>query len=296
MSKSGDMTRRGILVGLGTTMVAGGAVGAHSRSGGEYESTDVLDLFVGAGQSNAVGRGDESESPTPEDDTAFEFEGDELDELEDPVGGHWDGTEEADSGSMWPAFCDEYVDLTGRHVGFVVIARGKTAQSAAADGGAGNWDTGGDYRSLLVEATTDAIEYLDDHDYAVNLGGVVWSQGERDARRIDTDDISVSTYRRALTKMIAHYRAELDPSLPFHVVQTGYDAEGDTDGYRAVRDAQAEVVWGDPNTYLASTLAKNFPETEKMSDRYHYTQGGYNELGRDAARTTADNLLVKYQQ
>lgn len=284
------MTRRGILVGLGTTVIAGGVVDAHSRSGGEYESTDVLDLFVGAGQSNAVGRGDESESPTPEDDTAFEFEGDEL---EDPVGGHWDDTEEADSGSMWPAFCDEYVELTGRHVGFVAIARGRTAQSAAADGGAGNWDTEGDYRSLLVEATTDALEYFDDHDYAVNLGGVVWSQGERDARRIDTDDISVSTYRRALTEIIAYYRAELVPSLPFHVVQTGHEAEGDTDGYRAVRDAQAGVVRGDSDAYLASTLAKSFPETEKMSDRLHYTQGGYNELGRDAARTTADNLLVE---
>ncbi|WP_058567239.1 sialate O-acetylesterase [Haloferax marisrubri] len=251
-----------------------------------------MDFYLVAGQSNAVGKGTAAESPTPNPGTAFEFNGSSLVAVEDPVGGHFDGTVTADTGSMWPAFCREYVRLTGRHVAFVQFAAGGTAQAAEAGSGSGNWDVDGDLREGAADAAERALAHLAMEDYVVNVGGVLWSQGTRDAKAIDNGRLTAETYRGALETLLTYFRARLGVDLPFHIIQTGTPNDGDTEGFRAVREAQRAVVADNAHTYLASSLAETFASTGRMQDRVHYTQEGYNDLGRDVASTVTETLLA----
>ena len=81
-------------------------------------------LFLLAGQSNAVGQGDSLESAVCQPNTAFEFDADANDfiPLKDPAGKPWKLFQQA--GSMAPAFAKRINELTGQPLCIVTAARG----------------------------------------------------------------------------------------------------------------------------------------------------------------------------
>ncbi len=114
------------LIGL-AALIAGGAP-ARAASG-------PVDVFLIAGQSNALGEGDSTQSPAVAPNTVFQYFDNVLSAGSDPVGG-------AHTGSAWPAFGDAYYATNNRRIVLVPFAFANTAQLAAADIGNGNWQPG----------------------------------------------------------------------------------------------------------------------------------------------------------
>ncbi|MFC3478193.1 sialate O-acetylesterase [Halobacterium litoreum] len=246
----------------------------------------AIDVFAVGGQSNAVGRGRRSRSPRPERGTAIEYRHttDSLaDPLRDPVLGNGDA---ADTGSAWPAFAIEYHERVGRPVGIVGAARGSTAQSSRAGGRPGDWD-GGALDEDLIRLAEDALAAFEAAGYDPTFRGVLWHQGERDAMEIDRGSATRRDYRRALEGMIARYRDAFGAGMPVWLFELGRRASGDTSGFRAVREAQREVVREQSRTYLVSDKQASFPERGLQENELHYAQAGYDEMGRVGARNVA---------
>lgn len=248
---------------------------------------DSLDVFIVAGQSNAVGRGDAADAPRVPEGVAYEYD-DGLVHLEHPIGD--DHTPEDASGSAWTAFACRYHELTGRSSVYVAAAVGGSALHAAADGETHHWDVdaGSPYVETAVETTVDCLDHLDATDTAYVLRGVLWSQGERDAQAIDNGTVTPEAYRGKLEALVATFRDRLDrPDLDVFVFRTGRMQSGDTPGFEAVRDGQEAVATADANVHIVFRGALDFPAEGKMSDEYHYTQSGYNQMGRVGAESVA---------
>ncbi len=83
-----------------------------------------------------------------------------------------------------------------------------------------------------------------------NIAGVLWYQGEEDARRIS------KTYYQTLPLLINSWRNDWDNEFPFYFVQIApYKYENDTTNIKAaiVRDAQLQTMLNVPNTGMVVT-------------------------------------------
>ncbi|MFB6218972.1 MAG: sialate O-acetylesterase [Halobacteriaceae archaeon] len=241
-----------------------------------------MDVFLVAGQSNARGKGESADAPPVPEGVAHEWRGDGLVHLEDPVGD--DHGPDTPVGSAWPAFAVTYHELTGRESVYVPAAVGGSGLVAAANPDE-HWDVerGSALFRRAVQRTWDCLTHLR-ADGDPTLRGVLWGQGERDAQAIDAGEVAVPEYRGALRRLVGGFRREFDRAdLPVFVFQTGRPASGDTDGFAAVRDAQARLADSDDAVHLVFDGAVGFPERGLMRDDLHYTQGGYNEMGRVGA-------------
>lgn len=283
------ITRRNALktiAGAGTVALGVGTVSARPEN-----TAGMVDVIPTGGQSNAVGKGDSVSSANVEAGAAFEWTGDGLTHLDDPVGGETWGVP-ADTGSMWPAFAREWYDQTGRRLVLVNVARGGTAQiPASTKNGAGHWSESGDWLYRLIVSVDDCMSWLVSNGYVANLRALVWCQGERDAQAIDAGAITKQAYKTGLQTMIADFQTGLRrEKLPFCIVQTGQPNDGDTTGFTDVRASQTEVADEDPDTAVVTEQARTFPAQGYMKDRLHYTQTGYNTLGESAAAGVVDFL------
>jgi hypothetical protein len=236
-----------------------------------------IDVFLVAGQSNATGVGDASQAPRPLSGTVFNYYNGTISEF-DPV--------DPNTGSAWPSFGVTYYDLTGHKILFVLSAIGGTCQTdqCAAYSHALSWDVNGTLMQPSITALDAAMSALTAAGYTSVLKGVLWDQGEGDAEAINGGAVSPAAYQSALTATIGRYRAHYGPSLPFYIFQTGTEPGQET-GYAAVRNAQMQVAASDPNTKVIFQDAVNFPSKGWMqSDNLHYTQPGYNEMGKQGAQ------------
>lgn len=237
----------------------------------------AVDVFTVAGQSNAVGRGDSAQSPTPASGTAWEYNGGSFSELSDPVDG-------ANTGSAWPSFADTYYNRTGRKVVIVPTAVDASAQASESDTGAGNWDTTGSLQDNAVTETQNALSYLNNNGYDPTLRGILWHQGEKDGREISKGNVTKSTYRTALQDMVDAFRNDLSrPDLPLFIHTIAHDDNYSPEGYEKVRQAQYAAVSADDNVHLVSDIQHRFELERKMGDAVHYNQTGLNEMGTASA-------------
>lgn len=259
------------------------------------ENSSEVDVFLVAGQSNARGSGVAAESPNLPDATAYEWDNSEYTELADPVGP--DGTVcEAATGSAWPAFVDEYYEQTDRPIVIVPRAVGGTAcQSDAADSAGNYWepDADSDLYPPAVTWTNNALAEFQDARFC----GVLWSQGEEDAYDMQSNvsGVSASGYESALRAIIDGFQQDINESndWTFWIFQTGHESEvygGDSPEFQAIRDVQLTVASDRADTAMAWTGAKELPQRGLMQDRSHYTQEGYNEMGRLGAETIAATI------
>lgn len=261
----------------------------------ELEEAKETEVFLVAGQSNARGTGVAAESPTPPDSAGYEWDNTEFHELDDPVGPG--GTVyEAKTGSAWPAFVTEYYEQTSRPVVIISRAVGGTAcQSEAADSSGNYWEPDGDSDLYppAVTWTNNALTELPEASFC----GVLWSQGEEDAYDMQSNvsGVSASGYESALRATIDGFQEDITETddWTFWIFQTGHEAEtygGDSPEFQTIRDVQSRVASDRDDTAMAWTGAKDLPERGLMLDRSHYTQEGYNEMGRRGAQTIAATI------
>jgi|GEM_PF-287267 len=241
------------------------------------------DVFITAGQSNAEGQGDDTKSPDPTGGQEFEDQG--LSNLEDPVG-------TANTGSAWPAFQDEYFSRTAREAVYVTSSVGATGVVSSDNYNADNFwsDNTGVLDERMALEVQRARQWMLSNDVAHTVRAILWLQGEYEANRIDdgTTGYTKSAYKTNTKNLFNRFRSMLNlPNLNIFMFQIAHKPTGDTTGYQEVRAAQSEIVSEMENVYMASNIQKDFPDDGKMQDDFHYTQEGYNDMGREGAATVA---------
>jgi hypothetical protein len=248
-----------------------------------------LQLYLVAGQSNAVGQGDSTLSPACPGGTAWEYvaEANKLLPLKDPFGREELNFQRAHTGSVAPALAGALYDRTGTPVVLIAAARGGASCSSLAElDNYGTWDTQG--KLMLMPAALQKVKAAE-RNTGKTLRGVIWLQGERDANAINNGTLTASAYRRALESVILRFREACGKSLPFYIVQTGYYAGHPHEGFDAVRQVQEAVAGSDPNTFVVYRDTGSFAEKGWMRDAIHYNQTGLNHIGAAVAEAITNN-------
>ena len=246
-----------------------------------------VDLFVSAGQSNAVGHGRAPElAPVPADSTAWWVEFDEL-----GVPRLVPLTAETSGSSAWPAFAVTYHSETGRAAAVLQVAVGGTSNVAAADTeGSGHWSaltsgaspSGGENRlSSAIETARAAAAGI-----GGTIAGVVWIQGKRDADQIRSGAITAESYRAELRATTAVLSDSLPGQPVVYLVQIGRQVGRSPAGFADVQLAQGEGSQAG-EFVLGCQHPPGFVELGWMADLIHWDQRGLNHVGDHVARVVA---------
>lgn len=251
------------------------------------------DFFVGMGQSNAKGSGDSAESPDVYRGLEIHSEnfgviyGMIENSVVDPVGQNDSPFERASSGSMWPSFCQQYFDETGREAIIMSLATSGSSQMAASDQGHGYWNG-----SMDAEAKTRiayALDYLQGNGYLFTFRGFVWLQGESDAVAIKAGTTTEADYKAGLNAHINSFVDEYQgdwPSVKMFIIQIHLYPDYCPIGTAAVRNAQSEVCSENINAVLAYSNSYSF-------DAWHYNQTQYNAIGESVATTVYNYIKAE---
>ena len=109
-----------------------------------------------------------------------------------------------------------------------------------------------------------------------------WMQGERDSR----EKLS-SAYEEALNTLISNLRRDLEqPEMNFVIGRlSDFDQGATSENWEAVRQAQMKVANDDPHgAWVDCDDLNNKSKGDKTWDDLHYTQEGYELLGRRYVR------------
>ncbi len=238
-------------------------------------------LFLLAGQSNAVGQGDSTKSVMCLPNTAFEFDAfaNDFIPLKDPAGKAWKLFNKAGTGSIAPSFAFRFNQLTGQQVYMVTAARGgaschKKAEMSNYD----TWDSSGKLFDMAVEKSKMAETKL-----GSKLIAILWMQGERDANGILAGQLTALEYQSALESVIKRFRDKFGRKLPFYIVETAYQQDKAPMGCEAVRKAQVTVSKKMKRVYIAYGETGEFAKRKWFKDIVHYNQEALNDIGTKTA-------------
>jgi len=245
----------------------------------------MWDMFLVAGQSNAVGKG-AGGTPLIRSGIAKQYYSGVLTDLaSDPVGN-------ADDASAWPAFANEYYRRTGR--GSIFVPRAVLGSGLQAYLGS-NWSDTGALRGPAAAAVTAAYNAISP-TLPVQFAGVLWIQGETDGDNIDAgvSGVTEAGYTTQLATLKAYFEAQFgfaSGMMPFLIAETGQRTTGDTAGWQAVRRAQRAGARTIPGVYLAHTGARFFVARSMMRDPLHYSGSAYTEMGNSFATVSASRCI-----
>lgn len=238
-------------------------------------------LFLLAGQSNAVGQGDSLKSAVCQPNTAFEFDAafNQFIPLKDPVGKACKLFQKAGTGSVAPAFAKRINELICQPVYMVTAARGGASCHRKAEmGNYDTWDLSGNLFAMALEKTKMA-----EAKAGLRLSGIIWMQGERDANAILAGQMTGNEYQKTLENLILRFRNEFSKKLPFYIVQTAYQQDKAPEGCDAVRNAQTLVAKKMKGVFIAYNETGEFAQRKWFKDNVHYNQEALNDIGTKTA-------------
>lgn len=244
------------------------------------------DLFGGWGQSNMRGQGDSATATVPAPHTSFMWNAtDNVWQLtRDPVG-------TANTGSLLPAFGNQWRTSSNRIALVGNFGIGGTAMQAEADSG------NGDFEKASAEAYTTHLNSFNDIAdnlsattfYVINSQNVLWLQGERDAQALAASDpgVSAANYTTELKAMVDDLDADLTNGLDnFYIIEVGARNGGTQESsFAAIRAAQQTAADEHSKIFMTTKLPKTLAGVQ-MQDDLHFNQTGYNLIGADAAKFT----------
>jgi hypothetical protein len=246
-----------------------------------------IDVFAIGGQSNAVGYG--TGGPPIPPGVAWQWWAGALTALTgDPVGGS--------SGSAWPAFALRWRVITGRAICFVPCAVSGSAQTAAADTGAGNWSGTGALFNAMLGSVADALAALIAADFQPLFRGMIWTQGEADAVAIAGGLQTSVDYLAELIAMADRFHDEFALATLF-LVETG-TRSGSSDGpYAAIRIAQETAPAGRADVAMVHFTASEFVDAGWLApgSDIHWSQAGLDHVGRFSAEAIASGAAFNKQ-
>jgi hypothetical protein len=251
---------------------------------------DEIDLIGIFDDSNGQGWGSSTLSPPIIPGVAFQYYDNALTaKTADPIGN-------ANTGSSWPAFANTWYTLTGRKICFVPMGIPGSTMNASADVGNGNWDTTGTLFDTAIARTQRAITVLTAAGYSVNFKGILTGLGGNDALAINATTINQAAYITSFTRFRARIRSIFGPKTPIYIHQLGKQVTGTDAGHALVRAAQVLATNADSLTNIVFWNTQYFITRGLQTDQYHYTQSGYNEMGRIMAEQILNSGGNKFQE
>ncbi len=251
-------------------------------------------LFLLAGQSNAGGLGDSALSNQHLTNRSFEYDVtlNQIRPLRDPAGQNWKSLESVRGrGTILPSFTKTFSLLQQEDVIVVHAARGGSSCSVKAElDNYGTWDSSGKLIWAAIEKTSKAKSAIN-----VNLSGIIWMQGERDANGIHAGKLTAMEYKAALIWVINAFRVKFGKTTPFFIVQTGYQSGREQDGNDSVRLMQETVSKELNNVFIVYTETNLFFERGWMRDFVHYNQLGLDDIGEKSAKRVYQIINHKSQ-
>jgi hypothetical protein len=274
---------------------------AEFASAETLQNGRLIDVFLIAGQSNAVGVVDHPDTrPRVPLGIAWQFTADGRGPRQ-----AFD-ISRANARGAWPEFALTYNARTGHQIAFVQTAVGSTSQTAACYRRNGNWDdpaAGGNLWAQSVSGLESAMAELKQSGRRPVFKGVLWVQGEADGRCINRGQIVPADYQHALRSMIARYRSQLGANMPFYIFRTGDFARENEAGFVAVRQSQEQIAASDSHSLIVFRGAEKFAAEGQMNHApngkvspVHYSQRAYDEMGAAAATTIIQSPLNKNSQ
>lgn len=244
----------------------------------EYlESPNVYDVFVTYGQSNSAGEailsGDTSGFPAAlPKSLMYDFSDGAIKPIIQNV---VSSSGVASSGHAWGEFENEWYRLSGR--GSVEIHCGRGATTIA------QLSKGATYYTLLVNAVTSAKKAMISAGLPVGKTYVLFHQGESDMSAGTT----YNAYRDRFIALIDDLKTDINFDL-FCNFTVGCPGNRTEESWAAIQNAQR---WVCNNKTNAVTVFDGCPSFLKGDGNIgttdggvHYTQRGYNTMGREGAR------------
>ena len=241
---------------------------------------NAVDLVMFVGQSNMAGRGTAEQAPSVPSGHGYEFRAitdpTQLYDVVEPfgVGENVAGaiTETTKTGSMVSSFINAYYGLTKRPIVGVSASRGGTRIIA--------WAPGGALLNDAINRFNIAQNWLNDNGYTIRSKSMVWCQGESDG----DNAMSGADYKTRLSNIVNTMLAEGIEKC--YLVRIGNHRDQPA-LYDEIIQAQTEICKTNPNIVLISTKFAGMAAAGLMKDQYHYTQEGYNIVGKDAGLNMA---------
>lgn len=236
-------------------------------------------IFLVAGQSNARGNGDSLNSVIPKIKFCFEDKGKKgvLEPLIDSVGENDAYFQKAGSGTTWPTFAQTLYELSGDSMVIISTARGGTSVITENEGQL-DWPSSG----LLYSAMKKKVE-----NYLIETGGklsvITWIQGERDGKSLSNNEINVQKYEASLKNLFHRFKLDFGNETSIYFVPTGFNLDFPKKPFRKIRNAQKRVAHKIKFVTLIFNDTNEFSKKGMMSDNVHYSQEGYNLLGKEIA-------------
>ncbi len=251
-------------------------------------------LFLLAGQSNAGGLGDSVLSNQHLTNRSFEYDvlENQIKPLRDPAGQNWKSLESVRGrGTILPSFTKTFSLLQQEDVIVVHAARSGSSCSVKAElENYGTWDSSGKLIWSAIEKTSKAVLAS-----KVNLSGIIWMQGERDANGIHTGKLTALEYKAALIWVINAFREKFGKTTAFFIVQTGYQSGREQDGNDTVRLMQETVSKELKNVFIVYSETNLFFERGWMRDFVHYNQQGLDDIGEKMGKKIYQ-IIHSYRQ
>jgi hypothetical protein len=254
-------------------------------------AAQTVDVFLVAGQSNAIGRGISTSDRVPASggfeyvaDLASTSQNSGLKDLTDPL------VEGEGFGSAWPQFAKTYEAATGRKAIIVQAAVGSTALLAAADTSQGNWSSTGTLRAAAVSYINELISQMSaDNHLTLGQTFVLWSQGENEATQVNGTTITGALYEAELEALATYFNANITGGIDRMLVSAlGAKVSDPSDAdWAEIRDAQSAAATDSALIDIGFSGAAAFATSGKMEDDVHYNQIGLNEMGAGLATFAA---------
>jgi len=234
-------------------------------------SSNTIDLFVLAGQSNAMGwLGNASGYPPQEPnllDSSIKLNYEQI------------GTTSKSDGwqTLGPQQRQNYGEIFGPEVTFSRLLKkggynpaifkyteGSTslADDWKAPGQSGHYDT-------MVTKFNSAVLDLQNQGYVVNIAGFIWIQGEQDA----TDSTDAGNYQSNLNAIISDFRTNVASNSALQFV-LGVDEGNPASNINTIVTAQNNIANGDANIVRSSMVGL------EKADSTHLTPAGIIDHGK----------------
>tara|TARA_R110000851_G_scaffold330381_1_gene503146 strand:- start:288 stop:2774 length:2487 start_codon:yes stop_codon:yes gene_type:complete len=242
----------------------------------------VFDIFTAAGQSNMAGRGGDANA-TVKPDYGREFDPQywtpatktPLKLIRDPVGAT-DTIDTGGTGSCLPAFCEEYYKQTGRECVILYCAKGGSSIFSSTQWDLDYKDT--NYVGKSVDILNQAVTKLTNMGYEIKNKSILWHQGESDQAQ------TTAAYKAKFLLLYDYWVSNGYDNVFYYEISRTSENE-----FVNPRAAQREMWKVRTNLHLVFSCY-NFYAQSKFSDGIHYSPEGYDEMGREGAKSAANIL------
>lgn len=251
----------------------------------------TVDVVLTMGQSNMSGVGNGNQAPQTDPALCWEWDGGPgLVQVDDPES-CTTSPYKAQTGSLLPAFCNEYTAWSGRPVVVVRSAAGGTALLASnGTGGNGDWSETGTRFGAAVGRFLDAVTDVQTLGHTVGRAFALWSQGHKDA----TGGHDLNQYQAATSALVPRLRTALSvPDFKVYIEllsSTGPNTSTPPaqPNWEQVRTAQTNACIETDGLDMAFQDDINYYNYGWLKfDQVHYNQTGLNNAGPAFAQYVA---------